>query len=95
VSPISILTILYVDCIQYILHACDIMEDVAIGYGFNSIPRITPSTVTAGKPQPLSKLSDLLRDEVAHAGYTEVLTWCLVLLCFSAAVIYSLFTTVF
>jgi len=60
-----------------ILHACDIMEDVAIGYGFNSIPRVTPHTVTSGKPQPLSKLSDLLRDEVAHAGYTEVLTWCL------------------
>jgi phenylalanyl-tRNA synthetase beta chain len=60
-----------------ILHACDIMEDVAIGYGFNNIPRVTPNTVTAGKPQPLSKLSDLLRDEVAHAGYTEVLTWCL------------------
>jgi len=60
-----------------ILHACDIMEDVAIGYGFNNLPRATPNTVTTGKPQPLSKLSDLLRDEVAHAGYTEVLTWCL------------------
>jgi len=60
-----------------ILHACDIMEDVAIGYGFNNIPRTPSTTVTIGKPRPINKLSDLLRDEVAHAGYTEVLTWCL------------------
>lgn len=59
------------------------MEDVAIGYGFNNLPRAAPKTVTVGNPQPLSKLSDLLRDEIAHAGYSEVLTWCLVccLLC--------------
>jgi len=60
-----------------ILHACDIMEDVAIAYGFNNLPRVVPKIVTAGKPQALSKLSDLLRDEIAHAGYSEVLTWCL------------------
>jgi len=60
-----------------ILHACDIMEDVAIGFGFDNLPKVLPPTQTVGKPQPLSKLVDLLRDEVAHAGYTEVLTWCL------------------
>jgi len=60
-----------------ILHACDIMEDVAIAYGFNNLPRVSPNTVTTGRPQLLSKLSDLLRDEVAHAGYSEVLTWIL------------------
>jgi phenylalanyl-tRNA synthetase beta chain len=54
------------------------MEDVAIAYGFNKLPRVTPNTLTVGKPQPLTKLADLLRNEVAHAGYSEVLTWTLV-----------------
>lgn len=29
-----------------ILHACDIVEDAAIAYGFNNIPRTTPRTYT-------------------------------------------------
>lgn len=59
-----------------ILHACDVMEDVAIGYGFGRILAAArmPATVTAGSQQPLNKLSDQLRHELAYAGYTEVLT---------------------
>jgi len=60
-----------------ILHACDIMEDVAIAYGFTKITPTVPKTVTVGKQQPLNKLSDLLRLEVAMAGYTEVLNMAL------------------
>ncbi len=61
------------------MHACDVMEDVAIAYGYNKIGQKIPQTVTVGKPQPLNKVTDLLRDEVAHAGYTEILTFSLVL----------------
>ena len=61
-----------------ILHACDIMEDVAVAYGINSIPKTIPSTNTVGGPFPLNKLSDLLRREVAFAGWTEVLPLTLV-----------------
>lgn len=59
-----------------ILHACDVMEDVAIGYGFNHVLHAAtmPRTVTAGAQQPLNKLSDQLRQELAYAGYTEALT---------------------
>lgn len=57
-----------------ILHQCDIMEDVAISYGFNNIPRTIPQVVTIGKQLSINKLSDLLRQIVANAGYTEVLT---------------------
>jgi phenylalanyl-tRNA synthetase beta chain len=60
-----------------VLHAADVMEDVAIAYGFNNIQRSVPTTVTVATAQPLNTLSDLLRLEVAMAGFTEVLTWVL------------------
>ncbi|XP_078439200.1 tRNA synthetase beta subunit family protein [Wolffia australiana] len=60
-----------------ILHACDVMEDLAIAYGFNKVPETIPATRTEGKRQPLNLFSDLLRLQVAMAGYKEVLTWVL------------------
>ncbi|CAI5487307.1 unnamed protein product [Closterium sp. Naga37s-1] len=61
-----------------VLHPCDIMEDVAIAHGYNNIARTEPKTVCEGKQQPLNQLCDLLRGEVAQAGFTEVLTWALI-----------------
>lgn len=59
-----------------VLHACDVMCDVAVGYGFNNVPERVPETSTVGKQQPLNHLSDLVRREgFAQQGYTEVLTW--------------------
>lgn len=60
-----------------ILHKCDVMEDVSIAYGFNNIPKTKPKSLTQGKQQPLNHLSDLIRSEIAMAGFTEVLTWIL------------------
>lgn len=57
-----------------ILHAVDVIEDVGIAYGFNNIPRSIPPTMTIGRPQPLNKLGDHLRDEISRAGYIELLT---------------------
>jgi phenylalanyl-tRNA synthetase beta chain len=57
-----------------ILHACDIMEDVAIAYGFNNIEKTLPNCFCVGAPLPLNKLSDMIRREVALTGFTEVLT---------------------
>ena len=34
-----------------------------------------PTTYTAGRELPINTLTELLRAEVAQAGYTEVLTW--------------------
>ncbi|KAF9911782.1 phenylalanine--tRNA ligase subunit beta [Lobosporangium transversale] len=61
-----------------ILHQCDIMEDVAIAYGFNNLPHSAPSVSTVGKPFPLNKLADIARLELALAGWSEVspLTLC-------------------
>lgn len=60
-----------------VLHACDVMEDVAIAYGFNNLVTQVPKTVTVGKELPLSQLCELLRLECAMAGFTEILTWAL------------------
>ena len=61
-----------------ILHACDVMEDIAIAYGYNHIPKTIPPTPTIGSQLLVNKLSDQLRDFTAQAGWTEVLTWALV-----------------
>ena len=31
-----------------ILHACDVVEDIGIGYGFNNIQKVYPPTNTVG-----------------------------------------------
>lgn len=61
-----------------ILHECDIMEDVAIAYGFNNLPKTFPPTNTVAQPLAISKLSDLVRLEWAMAGWIEVLPLILV-----------------
>ena len=61
-----------------ILHACDIAEEVGIGYGFNNIPMVYPPTNTVGSFIPENKFTDLLRHEIAQAGYIESLTCALV-----------------
>ncbi|XP_005097581.1 phenylalanine--tRNA ligase beta subunit [Aplysia californica] len=60
-----------------ILHQCDIMEDVAIAYGFDKIQKTVPNTNCIAEQFPLNKLSDLLRRDVAACGFTEVLTFAL------------------
>ncbi|KAH0451888.1 hypothetical protein IEQ34_019187 [Dendrobium chrysotoxum] len=60
-----------------ILHPCDVMEDVAIAYGYDKIPKTKPKCMTTGGQQPLNVFSDKIRGEVSRAGYMEVLTWLL------------------
>lgn len=57
-----------------ILHPVDIAEDIGIAYGYNNIVKRVPNTATVGSEQPLNTLGDLLREEIASAGYTEVLS---------------------
>ena len=61
-----------------ILHACDVVEDVAIAYGYNNISKTAPKASTVGSSFPINKLSDQVRREIAMAGYTEVLPLVLV-----------------
>lgn len=57
-----------------IFHACDIMEDVAIAYGFNRIPKTIPHVQCFGSPNALNKLSDAVRGEMSRVGFTEIAT---------------------
>ena len=57
-----------------VLHQCDIMEDVAIAYGFNKLPKSFPSkSGTVAQPLMINKLSDIVRLEAAIAGWSEVM----------------------
>ncbi|PKY04254.1 phenylalanyl-tRNA synthetase beta chain [Aspergillus campestris IBT 28561] len=57
-----------------VLHQADIMEDVAIAYGFNNLPRSFPSkSGTVAQPLPINKLTDIVRMEAAMAGWSEVM----------------------
>jgi len=69
----NVITVLVPPSRSDILHPCDIMEDVAIAYGFNNIPETMPKSHTIAVPFPLNKLSDSLRKECAMSGYTEVI----------------------
>lgn len=56
-----------------ILHECDLMEDVAVAYGFDNLPKTFPATNTVAAPLPLNKLADIVRRECAYSGWVEVL----------------------
>lgn len=58
-----------------ILHPCDIMEDAAIGYGYNSLPKgnqLSNANFVAS-PLPINKISDILRIASSQASWLEVL----------------------
>jgi phenylalanyl-tRNA synthetase beta chain len=56
-----------------ILHNWDLIEDIGIGYGFDKIQPELPSTSTAGKSHPISKLRDSLHEIMTGLGYFEVM----------------------
>nr|POF15212.1 phenylalanine--trna ligase beta subunit [Quercus suber] len=57
-----------------VLHQADIMEDAAIAYGFNNLPRHLPSTSSSvAAALPINKLTDIVRLEAAMAGWAEVM----------------------
>lgn len=57
-----------------ILHPCDIMEDAAIGYGFNNLKKTKPSGDTlVAKALPVNKVADILRLASSQSGFLEVL----------------------
>jgi phenylalanyl-tRNA synthetase beta chain len=61
-----------------ILHPVDLVEDAAIAYGFNRLPRAFPAVSTVAQPLEVSKLVDLIRRECAMCGWVEVLPLILV-----------------
>jgi phenylalanyl-tRNA synthetase beta chain len=57
-----------------IRHPVDLLEDVAIGYGYGNIePRLVRS-MTVGRPRPEETLSDRARQVLIGLGYSEIMS---------------------
>ncbi|CAK5045072.1 unnamed protein product [Meloidogyne enterolobii] len=60
-----------------ILHECDLVEDLALAFGYNNIPPLLPQSNTVAEPFNLNKLSDQLRLQMAMSGWTEIMNFAL------------------
>jgi len=60
-----------------VLHEWDIIEDVAIGYGYERIPHELPQTSTVGVPHPLTEAKAMLRELMVGMGFLEVMPFSL------------------
>lgn len=59
------------------LHSVDLVEEMALGYGYNAIKPQTPSLFTRGSRSDYSLLQEQYRDVMTGAGFTEVMTYVL------------------
>ena len=60
-----------------ILHKVDIIEDVAIGFGYNNIEPILPKISTIGEESELEKLTSKIRELMIGLGFQETLNFIL------------------
>jgi len=58
-----------------ILHPVDVIEDIAIGYGFDNLEPEMPQTMTTGKMNPVTKVKNKVRDLMVGIGYHEVMNY--------------------
>jgi len=58
-----------------VMHEVDMLEDLAIAYGYNNLEAQVPMLSTHPRVQPVNHLTDLLRNEFAAAGFNEALNW--------------------
>ena len=57
-----------------ILHPVDLMEDVAIGHGFEHFPGVMPDAVTTGGALPWQAMEDKCRTNLLGLGFSEART---------------------
>jgi phenylalanyl-tRNA synthetase beta chain len=60
-----------------ILHSWDLIEDVAIGYGYDRFKPVFPETATIGKTHYIENKFELLTDVMVGLGFSEVMTFTL------------------
>ena len=51
------------------MHETDILEDIAICYGYKKIVPVLPPSATIGSRLRLNKFTDFLRQEMAQAQF--------------------------
>ncbi len=60
-----------------IMHEVDLVEEVAVGYGYFRLEPRRPPSPRSGRPHPVSELSDRLRLIMIGMGFTEVMNFVL------------------
>jgi len=58
-----------------IMHECDLVEDLAIGFGYNNLTETVPKTLHWPAEHDINHLTDLVRKEMAMAGFNECYNW--------------------
>lgn len=60
-----------------ILHEVDLVEEVAIGYGYNRLKPTFPKSVTIGQEHKAHRLANVVRKIMTGVGFTEVMNFTL------------------
>ncbi len=60
-----------------VMHQVDLIEDVAIAYGYNNIECVWRELPTTGRAKSDQRLIDLARELMVGLGYQEILTYTL------------------
>jgi phenylalanyl-tRNA synthetase beta chain len=60
-----------------IMHQVDLIEDIAIAYGYNNIEPLWRELSTTGRAKQDQRLIDIARDLLVGSGYQEILTYTL------------------
>src|SRR3990170_2664320 len=60
------------------LHEVDLVEEVAIGYGYYKLKPTIPETLTIGEPHPAHRTADVVRQIMTGLGFTEVMNFTLI-----------------
>ncbi|MEM3578056.1 MAG: phenylalanine--tRNA ligase subunit beta [Candidatus Bathyarchaeia archaeon] len=60
-----------------ILHEVDLVEEVAIGYGYYRLKPTIPAAVTVGEPHPAHALANIARQIMVGLGFLEMMNFTL------------------
>jgi phenylalanyl-tRNA synthetase beta chain len=60
-----------------VMHQIDVVEDVAVAYGYNNIEPLWRDLPTTGAARPEQRLLNIARELMVGAGYQEVLNYTL------------------
>lgn len=61
-----------------VLHEVDLVEEVAIGYGYYRLKPTIPKTLTIGEQHPAQRTANVVRQILTGLGFTEVMNFTLI-----------------
>ena len=73
----DILTLLAPPYRSDLMHEVDLIEDIAIGYGYDRLEPTLPKVVTIGERTPIERLNERAKRVLTGLGFMEVMTYTL------------------